>query len=479
MARVIYCHETKERFSSIRKAAEKYNVNPAGLQLIIDNPDRTVKGYHWCSDLSVFDGADLREGQKGKSVYCYEKREMFESIAKAASDYGTRASDIHRALNNLNRTAAGFHWCTDLSIFDGKVVTSGSEGSFSTIYCHETKEKFPSFREASRRSGQKGLSSFILCLNNPNKTAAGFHWCTDLSIFDGKELVYPNSGTSVKEKKLVDFVKSIYKDEIIENSRKVIPPQELDMLIPQKNLAVEFNGNYWHSENYKDKDYHINKTNLCRGKGIQLIHIFEHQWDSKSEIFKSVISNKLGLSQKIYARKCKVVELDSVSTNSFLDENHLQGRCNSSIRLGLTYNDELASVMTFGKPRFDSNHEFELLRFCNKLNTTVIGGASKLLKYFKSIYSPTSIISYANLQWSDGKVYENLGFTNIGTSSPNYWWIKGELVLTRYQCQKHKLGVLLGDDFNPSLSEKENMEVNGYFKVNDCGNLVFSWRRFN
>ncbi len=466
--KVVYCYETKQKFNSFPEAAKSLGIKfPTAIHQVINKPDQTAGGYHWCSDLTVFDEVELTFGNK-KRIYCYETKKLFKSIAEAARYIGSSEGCIQNSVDNPNASCRDLHFCTDLSIFDGVELTIGNG---KEVFCYETKQKFNSIREAAKFSGASE-SRIGSSINNPLLTSANLHWCTDLSIFDGADLIYPNLGVSGKERLLLDYIKSIYFSEIIENSKKIINPLELDIFIPDRDLAIEFNGNYWHSEaGGKNKNYHIDKTNLCREKGIQLIHIFEHQWDDKSEIFKSVISNKLGLSTKIYARKCKVVELDNCS--EFLNTNHLQGNCGSSVKLGLTYNGELVSVMTFGKPRFNKSYEFELLRFCNKLNTSVVGGASKLLNYFEKKYSPKSIISYANLQWSDGNVYKNLGFTELSISEPNYWWTKSESVLTRYQCQKHKLKDLLKDKFNPELSEKENMEKAGYSRLFDCGNMVF------
>ena len=157
----------------------------------------------------------------------------------------------------------------------------------------------------------------------------------------------------------------------------------------------------------------------------------------------------------------------------FLTENHLQSaRRGSKIAIGLYYNDKLVSLMTFGTPRYNKNMEWELIRFCTLKHTQVIGGASKLMKYFERNYKPTSIISYANLQWSDGNLYRQLGFTTERQTTPSYWWVKDKITLSRNQCQKHKLEKLL-PIFNALKTEAQNMEDNGYYKVCDCGNIAF------
>ena len=165
-------------------------------------------------------------------------------------------------------------------------------------------------------------------------------------------------------------------------------------------------------------------------------------------------------------------ELDSKTANEFLEQNHLQGGDNSSIRYGLYHGDELVTVMTFGKPRFSKSYDWELIRFASKCGCNVVGGASKLLNHFRSSHSG-SIVSYADRRHSDGHLYEKLGFVLEGVSKPNYWYVRGGEKLSRYACQKHRLKDVLGEAFDPNLSEFENMSLNGWTRVHDCGNMVF------
>ena len=265
-------------------------------------------------------------------------------------------------------------------------------------------------------------------------------------------------------------------DNKISNDRTIISPYELDMVLPDYKLAIEYDGVYWHSDEYKDKNYHLNKTIACNNKGIQLFHIFD---TDDIDIWKSMINNKLKLNTKVYARKCLVKEISYNDAKSFCVQNHLQGSCPSKINLGLFYNEELLEVMTFGKPRYNKHYEYELLRLCTKKYYSVIGGASKLWKYFLTKYSPKSVLSYANRRFSNGSIYETLGFKFKHTTNPNYWYFKhssDKLLLSRFQCQKHKLSKLL-DEFNPLLTEVDNMKLNGYSRIFDCGNLVYVWKR--
>lgn len=200
-----------------------------------------------------------------------------------------------------------------------------------------------------------------------------------------------------------------------------------------------------------------------------LIFDFEKSNPVKMAIWKSIKNENKAV---IYARKCEVQEISSIVSDEFTEVNHLQGKFRSKVNLGLFFSGELVAIMTFSTPRYNKKYEYELIRFCNKLNTRVVGGASKLLKHFIKTYNPKSIISYANLRFSKGNMYEKLGFKKIGKSTANYFYVKNDVVYSRIKCQKHKLQGLL-DVFDSNLTEQENMEMNGFKKVQDRGNLVY------
>lgn len=280
----------------------------------------------------------------------------------------------------------------------------------------------------------------------------------------------------------------VYEDKNLLREPNSRYSKELDIYSEQYKFAIEYNGLMWHSfgkskhtkfNNYVnetfDKNKHLEKTELCEEKDIQLFHIFENEWINKDKknIWFSIINNKMNKNIKVYARKCIIKEIDNKTCNEFLDYNHLQGKVNSTVKLGLYYNNDLVSVMTFGKSRYNKNIEYELLRFCNKLNYSVMGGASKLLKYFERKYKPKSIISYANRRWSRGNLYFNLGFEYNGKSNPNYFYFKDNNLESRVKYQKHKLKDIL-EVFDENLTESENMYNNDFRKIYDSGNLIFT-----
>jgi len=277
---------------------------------------------------------------------------------------------------------------------------------------------------------------------------------------------------SKPEREIISFLKPYFPD-VINNDRTLIKPLELDIVIPSKKLAIEYCGLYWHSEEKRSYNYHLDKLNKCNEAGYRLITIFEDEWIFRREIVKSRLSNLLALGNGtvIYARNCQIKEIDNRFKDLFLEQNHLQGNDYSSIRLGAFYNDELVSVMTFTKFFRQKNilNSYELMRFCSKINYRVVGIASKLLKYFINNYKPKYIISYGDRRWSDGDLYKILGFKFVHNTKPSYWYVVGNKRFHKANFRLNRLNKKL-KHFDPNLTEYQNMLNNGYQRIYDCGN---------
>tara|TARA_R110000851_G_scaffold146476_1_gene286147 strand:+ start:272 stop:1915 length:1644 start_codon:yes stop_codon:yes gene_type:complete len=283
-----------------------------------------------------------------------------------------------------------------------------------------------------------------------------------------------NSIVSSQEIEINSFITNELKLNTVTSHRGIINGKELDIYIPSKKIAIEFDGLYWHSELFMTKDYHLNKTQLCEESGIQLIHIFEDEWLYKKEIVKSRLRNILGLTKNvIYARKCVIKQVENLESKDFLNDNHLQGSITSTNKLGLYYNNELVSLMLFNNPRLgigQKTDHIELSRFCNKLDTSVIGGASRLLKHFIREYKPKEIISYADKRWSGGALYDTLGFTKHKDNKPNYWYIINKKRKHRFGFRKSVLSKL---GFDENLTEREIMYNRGIYRIYDCGTITY------
>lgn len=300
------------------------------------------------------------------------------------------------------------------------------------------------------------------------------------SFLQGHGCPYHNCNSSIKEKELFDFVHDLSEDAI-SNDRKVLRGQELDIYVPSKRIAFEFDGIFWHNENCKPNDYHLNKTISCENHGIRLFHIFEDEWINKKEIIKSMVRNILGKTEnKIYARNCNIDYVDHTKGKLFMEENHLQGWCPSQIMIGLFYNNELVSLMSFGKSRHfigNGKADYELLRFCNKLNYHVVGGASKLFNFFIKENPNKEIVSYADRRWSNGNLYDKLGFELYNKSKPNYYYVINNERKNRFNFRKSVLVEKYGCP--KTMSEREFCRKQKWYRIYDCGCLCYKWKKRN
>jgi len=291
---------------------------------------------------------------------------------------------------------------------------------------------------------------------------------------------------SNKENEIKDFINQELgldgrKIKLKEISNCVKNNYEIDVYIDKQKLGIEHNGTYYHSTKFKTQRYHLDKTNECEKLGIKLLHVFEDEWINKKEIIKSIIRNQLNLTPNIvYGRKTNVKEIDNKEYKRFVNKNHIQGYAPAKTRIGLYHNNELISVMSFsGKRKIlgqnQNEGEFELIRFCHKINTTVVGGIEKLFKYFLKTKKPKKIITYSNRRFYSGEVYKRLGFSFVGETKPNYFYShkKSYERLHRFQFRKDRL---IKEGYNPNKTEEEIMFERGYYKLYDCGSLKFEYK---
>lgn len=275
-------------------------------------------------------------------------------------------------------------------------------------------------------------------------------------------------------------VEDIIKDFVYVNNIKTILPNnlEIDIYIPEFKIGIEINGAWYHgirtlhSDKRKQtiKKKHAEKAKLAQEVGIKLFQFWDFEILKNKDLVRSMLLNAIGRSRKIYARNCDVKQISNIQSIQFLNENHLQGYRSASIVFGLYHNNVLVSVLSFSK---HNTYEWEIMRFATKTNIVIIGGFSKLLSQFMSRYNPVNIMTFADNRFSIGNVYVKNGFTLLKKTDPNYFYIKGDKILSRQKCQKHKLPKLLGESFDQKLSETNNMLLSGYSKVYDAGHLCF------
>jgi very-short-patch-repair endonuclease len=312
-----------------------------------------------------------------------------------------------------------------------------------------------------------------------NKKVSALHSCGKLSEWQYKRAIRcyhcsPKNSSSF-EIEVQAFLKQLDVN-FIKNDRQTIRPLELDFYVPEKKIAIECNGDYWHSysrkESQAERNKHVYKLEKCEHNGIRLIQIPEHLWYERQDQIKFILRSALNKnSNRIFARQCDIVKISSKEANAFCKKYHLFGSAGCTTAYGLCFKNELVQVITLAKSRFRKDNSWEVIRLASKFDTTIIGGVAKLLKKAKDEI-PFPILSYVDRQFFDGASFKKIANLE-STTQPGYIWIyKGEFI-SRYKCQKQKLPTLLGDVFNPNLSEHENMFNAGASRLWNCGNFVF------
>ena len=251
--------------------------------------------------------------------------------------------------------------------------------------------------------------------------------------------------------------------------------REFDVLVPEKNLAVEYDGLIWHSTKYRTREEQLRKRADADLLGVELIRIFEHEWRDRRKQVENLLLARLGLiKSKVYARMCQLVEVSNDKAKEFHNEHHIQGWHRTGKSYGLALDGEVLAVMTFTENLSSRKVEegvHELVRFSSKVQ--VLGGASRLLKHYVKNHKPEKILSYSDKRLFSGRLYETLGFSKVHDVAPSYsYWREGTMTLQHKSLfRRDNLPSILGTAFDPAKTEKQNCEENGYYQVYDDGKI--------
>lgn len=262
---------------------------------------------------------------------------------------------------------------------------------------------------------------------------------------------------------------------VIQNSRNIISPFELDIFLPEYQIAIEYCGIYWHSEQLgKDKNYHKNKLDQCNKIGIRLITLFSDEWETKNLLVREKLLNILKQSKQesVFARKCSVELITTQQRDLFLERYHIQGSSSGSVNLGLIFNQKLIACMVLIQ---QTPRHFILNRYSTSVN--VPGGFSKLLKYFTNNYSWNTITSFSDNRWSMGRLYDMNNFFKDKELEPDYSYsIDRVSRIHKFNFRRKYLPSIL-EDFDPALSEQQNCDNNNVLRIWDCGKI--RWIKYN
>lgn len=252
--------------------------------------------------------------------------------------------------------------------------------------------------------------------------------------------------------------------------------KRLDLYLPKYRLGIEVNGVYWHSEEKKGRNAHVEKRRILAEYGIPLLQFTDLEIEQKLPIVISMINSRMGKNKVHYARKFEVEPITPQEAKQFFNDNHISGFIPAARYLGMrSSTGAVVCAASFGVPRFNKSAQWELLRFATLRGHTIVGALSRIVKNFLRTLDPgTTLISYADLRYGTGDAYAKSGFHLLRENPPGYGYFRALKYVSRYQCQNKNLPRLLGDAYNPSLSSRENMEQNGWRRLYDAGNILYA-----
>ena len=452
----------------------------------------------WNKGLVLEDTTAYKEAAKKReekyNLNLLKRRQIFhsdETKKRISSGVQKYAVQHHEELSQRARTALqtkkekGY----DLAIFKGKKHRAESKRkiSISSKKNAETQTKSANERLA-KNIKEMNLTLLVDIDTRPNLTVS-CNKCNTKFTYTRQMFRYPKISNvcrtcfpyektyrSSGEIEVFEYVKSLCPDAV-SNCRTIIQG-EIDIFVPSLNIGIEYNGLYWHSQtvleaNGRDKWNDYKKYIKLQNKGIKSILIYEDEWHNKQDIVKARLKHILGKSsKKIYARKCTVNSISSKISSEFCNKYHLQGNGRTNERYGLFYNNELVAVMTFSLNNLSRKiKNWELNRFCTVDNISIVGGAGKLFSTFLREHNPESVLSYADKRWSEGNLYNTLGFTRKKDTTPGYWYF-----LPNQYKRFHRFALRKNKNDDQNLSEYENRLLEGYLRIWDCGNSKWIWK---
>lgn len=434
----------------------------------------------------------MTENNPGATKEAIEKRRQ-TMLQKYGVENAYQSEEIKQKLKEIFLNKYGVEYPTQIKEIKDKVAATNIER-----YGVDNPMKVGEFATAARNTSEINAQKYaeendLLLVRDLKENYKG-HWVEKVDLIHHNGLTFIKKedlkkvedyceinifkGTSHKEKEIVDFVRSFYDGEIIENSRKIIAPKELDIFIPEKNVAIEFDGLFWHSElNVTNKNYHLEKTKKCEEKNIRLIHIFEDEWMNKQDIIKSIIKSSLGVYDRKYnARDLMFKKVGSKEAKSFLENNHIQGFCSASQHFGLYDNDRLVQCISIGLNRFSKERNLELIRMCTQLNTQVVGGFSKLIKNMFKQTGASLIESYVDRRLFSHSGYLSSGWKVDRESKPSYFYTDGKKRFNRQSFMKKRC-LSLWPESDASKTEHQLCLEHGLFQIYDCGTVKMEYEQ--
>lgn len=429
-----------------------------------------ITEHAYCKTCSTL----IKEKELGKwKVYCgkqcqHSDPSISEMVIERAKKRDVNAANEKRAETNINRYGVAFHSQRD------SVKEIIRDTSRTRILSPGAKELLDSKewlidQHITKKKNVTMIAKEIGCYYE-SVIKALEHFSIEFTP-DTAGIV----GDSLFQQEVAEFVKSVYSGPLRYNDRTIISPKEIDIYLPELKFGIECNGLFFHSIGQDDKQsktYHIDKKNSMIASGASLMMVNENDWNFRKDIIKSMLAARIGVSTRIPARETEVRLIDKSMRKQFFVDNHISGDSGASIQVGLFHHGELVSCMSFSKPRFSKEVDYELIRFATKKFHTVVGGGSKILKFFKTNF-PGTIGTYADRMYGDGKGYIQMGFEFVRTTSHGYYWTDKVELFNRMSFMKLNLKKKFPEVDMEGKTEEEIMFSQNYRKFYDCGHNYF------
>jgi very-short-patch-repair endonuclease len=410
---------------------------------------------------NVFQSEEIKEKIKQTNLERYGVENAFQSedirnkakstmIEKYGVDHPMKSEEIKNKFKNTNIERYGVEYPIRMSL----------NNDYVDVFAEHNKDEF---KRLLYEHGTYELAELVNChVSNIHLVAKKY------------DIPLPPRNRSNYEKKLLSILES-HNIEFIGNNRSIIPPKELDFYIPSAKLAIEINGLYYHSDKFKDKNYHYNKWKECHENGIQLLSIMEDEFIDRPNTWISKILHICNQNkERIHARKCKIIEINKDQVCDFVEKYHLQGFVASSHYYGAYYDNELVAMMSFANTR--NNKEIQMNRFCLKNGVVISGIANRLLKAYITDYDIDEIVTYSDNRYSNGGVYRQMGFEIENTIPPDYSYVKNMQRFHKSGFKKDNIASKFGIDM-ANKTEREAMEELGFIRIYDCGKVKWKYKK--
>ena len=470
-------HLTKEqRYERMRQLVESKGAKLLSTEYIKSDTKYEIEDYKGRRFLKTWEALNAGEWShhaRSEALTARTRKHTIEDLVEYAKTMNGKCLSTvytHDKAKYLWEDDEGFQWYASWkTIRIGGWSPNKKRQAISKSRTKYTIEDLKSFAE---KSGGKCLSDTypsetgIALWEDRNGIQFKKSWFNTLKLGD---VLYINRSRG--QAQLSDWVKNDLGLAIVENERTILKPKHLDIYIPAGRIAIEYHGLYWHTTRKINKNLHRDKASKCLSSGVRLIQVFEHEWKDRNSQVKSFLRSALGKNEsKVFARKCRLVNVEPKKANEFLELYHIQGGANVKKAYGLEHNGELLMLISIGVHHRNGS-EIVLNRCVSKTGTTVIGGLSRLCK--AALGDFPSISTWVDLRWSTGESWIKLGWKLDRVLPPDYFYYqeKEKKVISKQSRKKSLVNT------PANMTEKEHAKQDGMFQIYDAGKIKLTLSR--